>query len=115
MVGVRAVQFRLLSQNDVTKHTTPLAFFEDDEVTSHRMPRFSISGLFSAYGLYPRKGYYTLEVDHGQLSFTAPTPRHSAKEEEQGEDSASQKRWKPKISQRHARAKSARLRKFPSA
>lgn len=114
-VGVRSLRFRLLSQNDVSKHTTPIAMLDEMEGPGQRMPRFSIAALFSAYSLAPRKGYYTLEVDHGQLSYTPPKPRGSVKSEEAQEEAVPKKRWKPKITQRQVRPKSSRLRKFPSA
>lgn len=106
-VGVRSVRFRVLSQYDANKHTTPIAMLDEDDGTGHRMPRFSIPDLFNAYALMPRKGYYTLEVDQGQLSFE-PTSARSAAD-------TSKKRWKPKVTRRRTRAKSTRLRKFPSA
>jgi hypothetical protein len=109
-VGVRSVSFRVLAQFDANKHTTPIAKLdEDDTGAGHRMPRFSIPDLFNAYALMPRKGYYTLEVDQGQLSYQPPAARTAA------ESDASKKQWKPKVSQRRTRVKSARLRKFPSA
>jgi hypothetical protein len=114
-VGVRSIRFRLLSQNDVSKHTTPVAVLDEAEGPGQRMPRFSVAELFSAYSLVPRKGEYTLEVEHGQLSYTPPKARQSAKSEEVQEESAPKNRWKPKIAQRRAHPKSSRLRKFPSA
>jgi hypothetical protein len=112
-VGVRSVRFRILSQNDITKHTTPVAVLDEEgaDGPGHRMPRFSILELFNAYSLTPRKGDYTLEVDHGQLSFTPLTSSSPAKTRE----SAVKQPWKPKISQRHVRNKLDRSRKFPSA
>lgn len=112
-VGVRSVRFRVLSQHDAHKHTTPIALLDEDE-GGHRMPRFSIPDLFNAYALTPRKGYYTLEVDHGQLSFTPPGVRATSSDDTTA-GSGPKKRWKPKVSQRRVRAKSTRLRKFPSA
>src|SRR3954465_13268514 len=50
MVGVRSVQFRMLSQRNIGKHTTPVALGEEED-TSHRMPRFSVADLFAAYSL----------------------------------------------------------------
>jgi hypothetical protein len=115
IVGVRSIRFRLLNQNDVTKHTTPIAVLDETEDVGHRMPRFSIAELFSAYSLTPRRGCYTLEVEHGQLSFTPPSARLSEKNADAAVESTPKKRWKPKIAQRQARPKSSRLRKFPSA
>lgn len=114
-VGVRSISFRLLSQSDITKHTTPIAVLDEVDDTEHRMPRFSIAELFSAYALVPRKGYYTLEVDHGQLSYTPPKARESLKTEASSPETTTKKRWKPKITQRHTHSKTSRLRKFPSA
>jgi hypothetical protein len=114
-VGVRTVSFRVLSQSDVSKHTTPVAVLDDENGHGCRMPKFSISELFSAYSLTPRKGYYTLEVDHGQLSFVPPKLRPAPKLEEPHASAAEKKRWKPKITRRRLRLKTSRARKFPSA
>lgn len=114
-VGVRSISFRLLSQHDVSKHTTPIATLDEMDGPGQRMPRFSIAELFSAYSLAPRKGYYTLEVDHGQLSYTPAKTREAAKADASHHESTEKKRWKPKITQRQVRPKSNRLRKFPSA
>lgn len=113
-VGVRSVRFRVLSQYNPNKHTTPIAVLDEDDGTGHRMPRFSIPDLFNAYALMPRKGYYTLEVDQGQLSYE-PTKARSTSEAGESDPRAPKKRWKPKVSRRRTRAKSTRLRKFPSA
>ncbi|HEX2853163.1 MAG TPA: hypothetical protein VHO24_07995 [Opitutaceae bacterium] len=110
-VGVRSVRFRVLSQYNATKHTTPIAMLDEDEGTGHRMPRFSIPDLFNAYALMPRKGYYTLEVDQGQLSYEPPAVHAAAADNSE----SPKKRWKPKVARRRTRAKTTRLRKFPSA
>lgn len=110
-VGVRSIRFRVLSQNDAHKHTTPVATLDDDPNAGHRMPRFSIPELFSAYSLTPRKGYYTLEVDHGQLSFIPPKAQPAKMEEPA---STPKKRWKPKVQRRRVRVKSNHTRKFPA-
>jgi hypothetical protein len=114
-VGIRSIRFRILSQNDPSKHTTPVATLDEDneDTGSHRVPRFSIPELFSAYSLTPRKGEYTLEVGHGQLCYIPAQIRAAARSEAQND--APRKRWQPKISQRHVRAKINRKRKFPSA
>jgi hypothetical protein len=115
-VGVRTVHFRVLSQYDAHKHTTPIAMLDEEhEGTGHKMPRFSIPDLFNAYALTPRKGYYTLEVNHGQLSFVPPKIRSTSSSNASQLDSSELKRWKPKVTRRRSRAKSNRLRKFPSA
>lgn len=115
-VGVRSVRFRVLSQFNAHKHTTPIALLdEEQDGPGHRMPRFSIPDLFNAYALTPRKGCYTLEVDQGQLCFVPPAPRASHSTEGAQADFAPKKRWKPKVTRRRSRVKSARLRKFPSA
>jgi hypothetical protein len=114
MVGVRSVRFRMLSQRDCTKHTTPVALW-DKETGEHRLPRFSVESLFEAYALTPKRGLYTLEVEGGSLSFTPPRPRAIAGAETRAENPADDKRWTPKISRRRERMKSGPLQKFPSA
>jgi hypothetical protein len=112
-VGVRSVRFRVLS-HDAHKHTTPVAVLDDEAGSGHRMPRFSVPDLFSAYSLTPRKGYYTLEVDHGQLSFIPPKFHTSSRLQDEVADSAPKKQWKPKMLRRRVRVKSRHTRKFPS-
>jgi hypothetical protein len=103
-LGVRTISFRVLSQGDARHHTTPLATLEEeDDGSGHRLARFSVPELFDVYSLPPRKGNYTLDVDHGLLSFDPPKARRTA---ETAPTAA--KRWKPKITRRRHRSKPAR-------
>src|ERR1044071_5788847 len=68
-LGVQSIRFRVLSLGNNLRHTVPIAHSED--ATDKRFSDLSVSGLFSAYSLAPRRGDYVLDVANGSLSFMA--------------------------------------------
>lgn len=71
-VGVQSVNFRVLSLGRALRHTPPVALTA--EAAKCRVG-FSITDLFAAYAITPRKGSYELNVENGSLAFTSPAPK----------------------------------------
>lgn len=71
-LGVLSVRFRVLGLGRQMRHTVPVAISEDQQTSNERLNSLSISDLFNAYALRPRKGDYVLNVEGGQLAYIPP-------------------------------------------
>ena len=72
---VAEVRFNITQDGNASRHTTPRALVDERRATPQPFALLSVTDLFDAYALTPRKGSYTLRVADGQLAFEPPAPK----------------------------------------
>lgn len=77
--GIVSLRFRILKLDGGLRHTAPVADLEAGRRSREPFAAFSITELFNAYALAPRKGEYVLNVAEGMLAFLPETARRIAK------------------------------------
>ena len=102
-LGIHSVGFRILSHGKSLRHTSPVALTTQSTRRGAPVSLFSISDLFAAYSLTPRKGEYVLNVDDGCLAFLPETAQRPAKPIETHANALRFSRTKPRDSRRRAR------------
>jgi hypothetical protein len=78
-LGIHSIGFRILSHGKCLRHTSPVALTIEATRANPPVSRFSISDLFAAYSLTPRKGEYVLNVEDGCLAYLPETVAKVAK------------------------------------
>ena len=69
---VAEVRFSITQDGNARRHTTPRALVDARHASPQPFGLLSVTDLFDAYALTPRKGTYTLRVADGQLAFEPP-------------------------------------------
>ena len=72
---VAEVRFNITQDGDAHRHTTPRALVDEAKASPQPFSLLSVSDLFEAYALTPRKGAYTLHVADGQLVYDPPVQK----------------------------------------
>jgi hypothetical protein len=72
---VAEVRFSITQDGNASRHTTPRALIDERHATPQPFGLLSVTDLFDAYALTPRKGTYTLRVADGQLAFEPPASK----------------------------------------
>lgn len=101
-LGIQSVGFRILSHGKNLRHTSPVAIATESG-RGAPVSRFSISDLFAAYALAPRKGEYVLNVEDGCLAYLPETAQKIAKPIETRAKAVKFSRTKAKAPRRHSR------------
>ena len=102
-LGIQSIGFRVLSHGKCLRHTSPVALAIEPELAKAPVPRLSISDLFAAYALTPRKGEYVLNIEDGRLAYLPEPAPKVAKPIGARANPAKFSRAKAKTSRRHSR------------
>lgn len=101
--GVQSLRFRILKLAGGLRHSTPVADLETGRRCRNLLSGFSVTALFDAYSLAPRKGEYVLNVAEGMLAFVPESVRVIAKPVEVRAKTVKFSRAKTKTARRHTR------------
>ncbi|MBI5770312.1 MAG: hypothetical protein HZA93_21230 [Verrucomicrobia bacterium] len=101
--GILSLRFRILKLTGGLRHSTPVADLETGRHCRNSLNGFSITELFNAYALAPRKGEYVLNVAEGMLAFLPESVRTVAKPVEVRARALKFSRSKAKATRRHTR------------
>ena len=101
-LGIQSIGFRILAHGKSLRHTSPVVVAAESD---HRpaISRFSVSDLFAAYALAPRKGEYVLNVEDGNLAYLPEPTETIAKPNEIRAKAVKFSRARNKSHRRHTR------------